>query len=204
MKAELSLLKQNWGDCHAHWSQKPLTWTNPGMNKGFVMAKTLQCWYSYLHLTLHGNPSARKGIPLQYVSTGSRQKLRDAMLWLMQPPSESSSKDWRMPIVWLPTSMRMDHKHSLMQSPKIEKLNAVQQLTAMAIPPSTVNMMSNEENHCFQCQDQGHIAWNCPNIRCFKCDEYGHIVMDYPQRIPPLGIPANHHQPKPHRSHHAR
>ena len=32
----------------------------------------------------------------------------------------------------------------------IEKLNAVQQLTAMIIPLSTVNMMSNED-HCFQC-----------------------------------------------------
>ena len=38
------------------------------------------------------------------------------------------------------------------------KLNAVQQLTAMIISPSTVNMMSNEEDHCFQCQQQGHIA----------------------------------------------
>ena len=48
---------------------------------------------------------------------------------------------------------------------KFEKLNAVQQLTTMIIPPSTVNMMSNQEDHCFQCQEQGHIARNCPNIR---------------------------------------
>ena len=41
---------------------------------------------------------------------------------------------------------------------ELEKLNVVQQLTAMIIPPSTVNMMSNEEDHCFQCQEQGHIA----------------------------------------------
>ena len=27
------------------------------------MAKALQCQYSYLHLTLHGNPAVRKGIP---------------------------------------------------------------------------------------------------------------------------------------------
>ena len=40
----------------------------------------------------------------------------------------------------------------------VEKLNAVQQLTAMIIPPSTVNVMSLEEDHCFQCQDQGHIS----------------------------------------------
>ena len=52
----------------------------------------------------------------------------------------------------------------------------------------------------FQCQEQGHIAWNCPNIRCFECDENGHIVMDWPHWIPPSGTPANHHQPKHHRS----
>ena len=87
---------------------------------------------------------------------------------------------------------------------KAEKLNAVQQLTTMIIPPSTVSMMSNDEDHCFQCQEQGHIARNCPNIRCFKCDEYGHIVMDCPHRIPPLGIPAKCQQPRPHRNHPTR
>ena len=74
----------------------------------------------------------------------------------------------------------------------------------MITSPSTVNMMPNNEDCCFQCQKQGHIAMNCPNIRCFECDEYGHIVMDCPHRIPPLGTPAKHHQPKPHKSHHAR
>ena len=87
---------------------------------------------------------------------------------------------------------------------EVEKVNAVQQVTAMIIPPSTVNMMSSEEDHCFQCQEQGHIDQNCPTIRCFKCDKYGHIVMVCPHRIPPLGMPAKHHQPKPQRSHHAR
>ena len=84
---------------------------------------------------------------------------------------------------------------------EVERLNAVQKLTAMIIPPSMVNMMSHEEDHCFQCQEQGDIAWNCPNIRCFEHDEY---VMDCPHRIPSSGTPANHHQPKPHRSHHTR
>ena len=41
---------------------------------------------------------------------------------------------------------------------KVEKHNAIRQLTATNIPPSTVNMMSHEEDHCFQCQGQGHIA----------------------------------------------
>ena len=40
---------------------------------------------------------------------------------------------------------------------EVEKLNALQQLTAMIIPPSMVNMMSHEEDCCFQCQEQGHI-----------------------------------------------
>ena len=87
---------------------------------------------------------------------------------------------------------------------EVEKLNSVQQLQAMIIPSSIINMMSNEEDHCFQCQQQGHITCHCPNIRCFKCDEYGHIVMDCPHRIPPSGTPASHHQHRPHRSHHAR
>ena len=41
---------------------------------------------------------------------------------------------------------------------EVEKHNAIQQLTAMIIPPSKVNAMSHEEDHCFQCQEQGHIA----------------------------------------------
>ena len=43
---------------------------------------------------------------------------------------------------------------------EVEKLNAIQQLTATIIQPSTVNMMSHKEDHCFQCQEQGHIAQN--------------------------------------------
>ena len=86
---------------------------------------------------------------------------------------------------------------------KVEKLNAVQQMTTMIIPPFTANM-SNDEDHCFQCQEQGHIARNYPNIRCFKCDEHGHIVMDCPHRIPPLGTPAKHHQPRLHKNCYAR
>ena len=85
---------------------------------------------------------------------------------------------------------------------KVEKLNAAQQLMAMIIPPSIVNMMLNKEDGCFQCQEPGHITWNCPHIRCYECNEYGHIVMDCPYRVPPSGTPAAHH--KSHRGHHAR
>ena len=123
---------------------------------------------------------------------------------------------------------------------KVEKLNDVQQLTATIIPPSTVNILSNEKDHCFQCHEQGHIALNFPNIRCFEYDEYvtlswivhtEYLLWELQQIItnpdlteatmpdqvqgttlkigrgkviPPLGTPANHHQPRPHRSHHAR
>ena len=87
---------------------------------------------------------------------------------------------------------------------EVEKLNAVQWLSATITPPSMVNMMTNDEDRCFQCQEHGHIARNCPNIMCFKCDEYGHIIMDCPHKILPSGTPAKHHQSKPHKSHHAR
>ena len=73
---------------------------------------------------------------------------------------------------------------------EVGKLNAVQQLTATITPPSMVNMMLNDEDCCFQCQEHGHIARNCPNIRYFECDEYGHIVMDCPHRITPSGTSA--------------
>ena len=34
---------------------------------------------------------------------------------------------------------------------KVKRLNVVQQLTATITAPSTVNMMSNNDDHCFQC-----------------------------------------------------
>ena len=47
---------------------------------------------------------------------------------------------------------------------EVEKLNPVQQLTATITPPSMVNMMTNDEDRCFQCQEHGHMARHCPNI----------------------------------------
>ena len=87
---------------------------------------------------------------------------------------------------------------------EVEKLNAVQQLTATIILPSMVNMMTYDKDRCFQCQEHGHIARHCPNIRCFECAENSHIIMDCSHKIPPLGTPAKHHQPRLHRSHHAK
>ena len=62
--------------------------------------------------------------------------------------------------------------------------------------------MLHKEDLCFQCQEEGYIAQNCPHIRCYECDKYGHIVMSSPHKIPPLGTPATHH--KPYQSHHTR
>ena len=87
---------------------------------------------------------------------------------------------------------------------KVERLQATQHLTAMITPPTMVNVMSQEEDGCFQCQEQGHIAPHCPIVRCFECDEYSHIVMDFSHMIPPSGTPTNCQQPKSHSRCHAR
>ena len=47
---------------------------------------------------------------------------------------------------------------------EVERFQATQQPTATLIPSSTVNVMSHEEEHCFQCQESGHIAHHCPNV----------------------------------------
>ena len=85
---------------------------------------------------------------------------------------------------------------------EVEKLNATQQLTVMIIPSSGVNVMSNEEDCYFQCQEPGHITQHCPHIRCYECDKYGHIVMDCPHKTLPSRTPATHH--KADIGHHAR
>ena len=41
---------------------------------------------------------------------------------------------------------------------KVEELQAAQQLTTTLLPSSTVNVMSSEDNQCFQCQELGSIA----------------------------------------------
>ena len=40
---------------------------------------------------------------------------------------------------------------------KVEKLSAAQQLTTTILPSLMVNMMSNKEDWCFQCQEPGHM-----------------------------------------------
>ena len=47
---------------------------------------------------------------------------------------------------------------------EVEKLHALQQLTATVISSSTLNVMFCEEDQCFQCQESGHITCHCQNV----------------------------------------
>ena len=87
---------------------------------------------------------------------------------------------------------------------EVVKLQATQQLTSTLTPSSTVNVISQEEDHCFKCQQSSHIACHCPSVQCFECEEYGHILMDCPHRIQLSDTPACHHRPKLQNSHHNR
>ena len=73
---------------------------------------------------------------------------------------------------------------------EVGKLQAAQQLRSTLLPPSSVNIMSSDDNKCFQCQETGHMASYCPCIRCFDCEYYGHVAADCPEKIPPLGVSA--------------
>ena len=73
---------------------------------------------------------------------------------------------------------------------EVEKLQAAQQLTSSLLPASSVNVMTSDQEKCFQCQEVGHMARYCPHIRCYDCDNYGHVAMDCPDKILPLGMPA--------------
>ena len=52
--------------------------------------------------------------------------------------------------------------------------------------------MLSEDDKCFQCQESGHMACHYPHIKCFDCDDYCHVTADCPDKIPPLGTPAQH------------
>ena len=69
---------------------------------------------------------------------------------------------------------------------EVEKLQAAQQLTGTLLPSSSVNIMSSDDDKCFQCQESGHMAHHCPCIKCFDCEEYGHVAEIAPTK--------SHHQ----------
>ena len=73
---------------------------------------------------------------------------------------------------------------------EVEKLQAAQQLTSSLLPVSSVNVMSSDQERCFQCQEVGHMARYCPHIRCYDFDNYGHVGMDCTDKIPLSGTPA--------------
>ena len=73
-----------------------------------------------------------------------------------------------------------------------EKLHAAQQFTPTLLSSSSVNVMSSNDDKCFQCQELGHMACHCPHIKYFDSDEYGHVTADCPDKIPPSGPPARH------------
>ena len=73
---------------------------------------------------------------------------------------------------------------------EVEKLQTAHQLTAALLPSSTVNVMSSDDDKCFQCQESGHMACHFPHIKCFDCDKYGHVSMDCSDKIPPSGTAA--------------
>ena len=73
---------------------------------------------------------------------------------------------------------------------EVEKLQVTQELTSTLLPPSSVNIMSSDDDKCFQYQETDHMALYCPHIRCFDCDDYGHVTADCPDKIPPSVLPV--------------
>ena len=47
---------------------------------------------------------------------------------------------------------------------EVEKHQAAQQLTSTLLPPSSVNIMSSDDDKCFQCQETGHMRCRDNNI----------------------------------------
>ena len=121
----------------------------------------------------------------------------------MQPPSGYLSRVFRSYPHTLAACIYKKGPQTLTDAiNEVEKLQAAQQLTATLLPSSTVNVMTNEGDQGFQCQELGHITCNCPNVHCFECNKCGHIAADCPDRIPPSGTPACHR--RWHTRHHTR
>ena len=202
MKVELSLPKQNWGDWHVHWSQKPIN-----SDKSWDEIKDL-LQLKLCNTNIHTYTSCFMEL--------QQQEKESLAAYVHRFKTEAKRCNFTNDSTTIRIFIKeLKNAHSLAtciyeKGPQmlteaileVEKLNAVQQLTPMIIPPSTVNVMSLEEDYCFQYQEQGHIAQNYSHIRYYECSEYGHIVMDCPHRIPLSGTPAIHH--KPPRSCHAR
>ena len=81
----------------------------------------------------------------------------------MQPQFGYSSKDLKCPHFSI-TCLKKGPQTLVDAISEVEKLQAAQQLTTTLLPPSTVNVMSSEDDKCFQCQESGHMAHHCPHI----------------------------------------
>ena len=174
-----------------------------GGYKGFLKAETLQCWYPHLYIVLHGNPAMRSESLAAYIHWFKREARRCNFT--------NNTGTIRIFIKGLKnthglaTCIYEKRLQTLADTIyTVERLQTVQHLTATLILPTMFNVMSQEEDHCFWCQEQGHIACHCPNVRCCECDEYSHVVVDCPHRIPPSGTPANHQQPRSYSRHHTQ
>ena len=47
---------------------------------------------------------------------------------------------------------------------EVERLQAAQQITSTLLPTSLVNIMSSNNDKCYQCQETGHMACYCLHI----------------------------------------
>ena len=108
-------------------------------------------------MLFYENPKKRKN-PSLYTSTILREKLRDAILPI-KPLTIRIFIQGLKDSHTLATRIYEKGPQTLTDAiSEVEKLQATEQLTATLIPSSTVNVMCNEEDHCFQCQEAGHIA----------------------------------------------
>ena len=107
------------------------------------MTKALQCQYSYVHLMLHEIQQREKESLTAYVHQFKTEAKRYNFT--------NDAATIRIFIKGLKNAHSLA-THIYEKGPqtlsdvisKLEKLNAVQQLIAMIIPPSTVNMMSKD------------------------------------------------------------
>ena len=112
------------------------------------MNEALQCRYPHIYVAIHGDTATRKGVPAVYVH---------------QFKTEARRCNFTNDAATIQIFIKgLKNAHSLVthiyeKGPqmfnnaisKVDKLNAVQQLTATITPPSMVNMMSNNEDPLF-------------------------------------------------------
>ena len=128
------------------------------------MIEALQCRYPHIYVMIHGDTAVREGVLAAYVHWFNTEARRcnftnDAATIQIFIKGLKNAHS-------LATCIYEKGPHILNDAiSEVKKLKAVQQLTATINPPSMVNM-SNDEDHCFQYQEHGHIARNGSSIMC--------------------------------------